>query len=114
MRYLVGFVLALTLGVVGCGDECSRALSDYCSNAACPTLEETAADSAWFVDEARACGDTLAVVGRRTFETGWVRYFNDSGALVAAEYFDWYSGGCWPMLYGPVPSCPDVQENWRP
>jgi hypothetical protein len=42
MRYVFGFILfVVALGVVGCGDKCSRPLSDYCSGAECPTFEET-------------------------------------------------------------------------
>ena len=106
-------MVVVALGIVGCGDDCSRPLSDYCSGDACPTLEETAAEPGWYVDEIRACGDTQAVVGERTFETGWVRYFDDSGALVAAEYFQWnYDDRCRSTLYGPVPSCPE-EQSWR-
>ena len=114
MRYVFGFILfVVALGVVGCGDKCSRPLSDYCSGAECPTYEETAAELGWYEGEGVACGDTLSVVGDRNVETGSVRYFDDSGTLVAAEDFDWYEGGCSSTLYGPVPSCPEVQQWWR-
>jgi hypothetical protein len=112
MRYVFGFILfVVALGVVGCGDKCSRPLSDYCSGAECPTFEETVADIAWLPDTIEACGDTRLIWGEVNFETRSIRYFDDSGALVAADDCDWHDEGCRITLYGPVPSCPEVSRG---
>jgi len=110
MRYLVGFVVVLALCVVGCGDKCSRPLSDYCSGAECSTFEETVDDPAWPADSIEACGDTRLIWGETNFETNSIRYFDDSGALVAACVFDSYYADCLVTLYGPVPSCSEVNR----
>ena len=85
MRFVFGCVLFVALSIASWGDECARPLSDYCAPGECPTLEEAAIEPGWYVDDIFACGDTQGVVGDRNVETGWARYFDESGELATAE-----------------------------
>lgn len=116
-RQFIGFLCMLAMGLaplVGCGDECTRSLSDYCSGAECPTYEEAVAQAALFGYTPTPCGDTrLVVVSRNIDGGGSVLYFDESDALVGAEIFGHGRDDCGgQVLYGQVPDCPDEQW-WR-
>jgi len=111
MQYVIGFVVALTLGIVGCADDCSRQLGDYgcISRSSCPTYDELLKLEGI---EAIPCADTEFIVYARDLDGGGsVLYFDESGTIVAAESFGYGFDSCGgQILYGPVPSCP--QEQW--
>ena len=114
MRYRFGFLCAVALGIVhavGCGeDECTHPLSAYCTGAECPVYEDVSSSP---IHGPTKCEDTWFVIAGRTIETGWVLYFDDSEALVAAEYFNYHyymnDARCLRTFYGPVPNCPEEQ-----
>jgi len=120
MRYLVGFIFVLALGVVGCsetsgtGEQCTAPLDEFwlCSNfGGCPTYEETA-------DTPNAstgtCLDLQYVfIGGLSPRT---LFFDMTGTLKAAQVMDDVPSFCGESSYlisfGPVPSC-DADECGR-
>jgi hypothetical protein len=113
MRYLVGFVFVLALGVVGCGDEgCTAPLDAFwlCSDG-CPTYEEASATP---MASTGTCLDLqyvfLGGFGAKTL------FFDSTGTMMAAQAIaddgSFCGGSSFIKSFGPVPSC-DADECGR-
>ena len=115
MRFFVGLVLALALGVVGSSDgdgECAGPLNAYCSGTDCPTYEEAA--NLPSVDTGTCLGLQYVTIGGFSAKT---LFFDMSGTLTAVQVTADDGSLCgrtsYIKSYGPVPSC-DTHECGRP
>ena len=106
MWYLAGFVFALALGVMGCGDDaCTAPLNAFwlCSDG-CPTYEEAAATP---TASTGTCLDLQYVtIGGLSAKA---LFFDMSGTLVGVEVTrddgSLCGGNSYIKSYGRVPSC---------
>jgi hypothetical protein len=125
MRYLVGFVFVLVLGVAGCGDsdgKCHSPLSEYCTGSSCPTHEQAIAAAEELNcggfgcrSVAGRCGDFRYVSADCNEYEDALEYFDASGTLVAVQ---WWTDECGQVCpgscsvdYGPTPECELEQEQ---
>jgi hypothetical protein len=114
MRYLVGFICVLVLGLMGCSEQCTVPLDEFglCSNSGgCPTYEEAAEIPS---ASTGTCLDLQYVfIGGLSART---LFFDMTGTLTAAQVItddgSFCGGSSYIKSYGPVPSC-DAGECGR-
>jgi hypothetical protein len=140
-RRVVRFICGLALGVmpiVGCngtgnggeggsggnGEQpCQFPLSDYCEGSDCPTWDQAVAEAeelgrqrcpGWPLDAySGPCGDLKYIfIGDLG---GTIEYFDNSGALMAAERYNDVPSYCddtsFNIWYGPIPDC--TRDPWN-